>query len=77
MPDQPTRKTHRDSTLLGLRKLCDEQTPGREYSVQEIAAACECDPNNIRILEKRALKRVRRRLQGVAAQHGLHIKEAK
>lgn len=57
----PTKKG--DRVLAGLRALCAEQTPGRAYSTVEIAHRCGCTYENIGIIERKAISRLRAKLR--------------
>lgn len=52
-----------DKILTGLRELCAEQTPGRTYTPQEIAARCDCSYERIGQIERQALGRMKKRMQ--------------
>jgi DNA-directed RNA polymerase sigma subunit (sigma70/sigma32) len=52
-----------------LKRLCETIKPGTMLGCREIAAECGCDKELIRNIEKRALKKIRRRLgpEGMSA----------
>lgn len=48
---------------LGLAVLSTVAKPGEPLTWEDVAAWCDCHPEAIRQIERRALQKVRRRLQ--------------
>ena len=46
----------------GLRTLTSTQQTGQTYTTREIAAACGCDKETIRLIQRSAIKKLRARL---------------
>lgn len=69
---EPSRRTlHRQTVLDGLRALCAQ--PPRIYSYIEIAKACNCTEAHIRNVERRAMRKLRFRLEAIDIKANEHI----
>jgi hypothetical protein len=51
-------KEKKDRTDLGLELMRKWAKPGVRYSCEDIAAWCDCNPQNIQRIEKRAMKKL-------------------
>lgn len=66
-----------DRILAGLRRLCEEQPPGRAYTTVEIAQHCDCSPENIGQIERKALENVRSKIRRVLHEHDAPVLRVK
>ena len=58
-------RRRRDRIDLGLAILSAVRVPGVRYTRVEIAAFCGCTPQGIAVIERKALRKLQKRLQGV------------
>lgn len=59
---------------LGLAVLCAVRDPGETFTFDQIAEACGCTNGNILLIQQRALRKLRNRLNHINRIYGEELK---